>query len=243
MRKKEYLIFEERFKEDSTVYYSGSGKGIHHFIDLYENGDLYVGDSPDMVLMHDNYAIIMEHFQFDSYPVHKKKGSMRAREEARIDRVYDEMPASEEGVIFHDQIRVNNSYEDYVNNVCKNFVDHYNKIEQYKRNLVASGLVAECTSTKMMFVIEDVSKLGTYVLNEQKELLPLYLSQCREFLSLLSRSPMVDYVLCFASAGGNDYACFIDREDLSFYEEDACDYANMRFLPIKPRIIMLKKNM
>lgn len=240
--KRERLVFDRYFKDRPyEIIYVGSDKGIAHFAHMLGSAELIECDAPDMVLVKDNEAIIMEHFQFDSFPLCGKKGSAQAREEARIDRVYEQTPATDEGVYFVDEMQISNSYEDYVKNVCENFNHHYKKIPLYKENLINNGIISERTVTKMMFIIEDTSKLGTLVLNSNKELVPVLLYACREFLNLLQESPDADYILSFTSADGKDFACFIDCDQLPAYIDDSCDYSSMRFMNFPPQVIMFKK--
>lgn len=239
---REYNVFERYFSDQDYMEfeYCGSRESIDHFLSMYDSGELIEGNAPDMVLVKENEAIIMEHFEFDSFPSNRK-GSTRAQEEKRIDRVYDRQEATADGVYFSETIRNFNSYVDYVRNVKKNFLDHYSKIESYKTNLKNRGIIDDNTDLKVMFVIEDKSTLGTIVKDENKETQLVMLHHSPEFLQMFSECVNVDYILFFTSFRRKDYASFIDRGNLCAYFDEALDYKNMKFLAFRPHVIMFKK--
>lgn len=238
-----HSIMNKYFPNDDAVdfFYCGEGKEIRYFLSLLENGELTDGDAPDMVLVNQNDVVIMEHFQFDSFPATKRKGSLCEREKDRIDRVYDAAIATEDGVYFHDKFSVANSYEDYITNVKRSFLEHYSKIENYKNNLRNRGIINNETNLKVAFVLEDTSILGTIVADANKQLIPVELHRCSEFLEFLSQCPCVDYILCFSSINGVGHACFINTKELSAYKDESYDYGKMRFVPFVPQVVMFKK--
>lgn len=229
-------------EEGNEIHFLGADTGVSLFVDIFDNGEHFVGDAPDMVIRKDSVAIIIEHFEFDCFRV-TRKGSSSRMEQARIDRAQRQLPATREGTVFHDKIRANCSYNDYITNVTRNFNEHYARIADYKRHLVEKGLIGKDTVVKVMFLIEDVSPIGTIAIDEQskdRNMVPVVLAQCPEFLQLLSQCNDLDYVLCCSSAGSNEYVWFIDRQELAAYEEKACDYAHMRFLFHQPSVMGVK---
>ena len=239
---REYNVFERYFSNQNYMAfeYCGSPESLDNFWSMYVKGELIEGNAPDMVLVKENEAIIMEHFEFDSFPSNRK-GSIRAQEEERIDRVYDRKEATTDGVYFSEAIKSVNSYENYVKNVKKYFLKHYSKVESYKTNLKDRGIIDDNTDLKVMFVIEDKSTLGTIVVDENKQTKLVMLHRSPEFLQMFSECADVDYILFFTSFGEKDYASFIDRNNLTAYFDAALDYKNMRFLAFRPHVTMYKK--
>ena len=102
----------------------------------------------------------MEHFEFDCYQ-RTRKGSSYRLEEARIQRAFDALPLVGNKAVLHDAINAPNSYEDYIKNVKQSFDEHYAKIDSYIQNLISDNVISDDSEVKVMFLIEDVSPLGT----------------------------------------------------------------------------------
>ena len=54
------------------IRFLGTGMSARYFADFVQNGTYYADDAPDMILKKGNEAIIIEHFEFDSYHVGRK---------------------------------------------------------------------------------------------------------------------------------------------------------------------------
>lgn len=240
-----YRAIYSRFIKTNCLplHFLGTGKGVRYFSEFLRDGEYYLGDAPDMLLKKNNEAIVVEHFEFDSYHVSKGKGSAGRREIKRIQRKVETLPFAVEGNFYNDEIRVPCSYRDFITNVKHSFERHYTHIEMYKSNLKKLGLIDETTVIKILFLIEDVSPLGSIAsgrnLREARPC-PIVLAQCEEFLTLLSEKPDVDYVLSFSSAGEKDYAWFIDTLELDEYLEHTVDYQSMYFMNFTPQIAGFK---
>ena len=241
MRNEATQTFEHYFsqKEGTDIYFLGADTGVSLFVDILCNGEKIVGDAPDMVILKNDTAIIIEHFEFDCFRV-TRKGSSNRIEQARIERAQRQLPVTREGTLFHDKIKADCSYHDYIANVSRSFKGHYARIPDYKHNLTQRGIINEKTKIKVMFLIEDVSPIGTIAIDDQSErqhVVSVTLAQSLEFLQLFSQSVDLDYVLCCSSAGSNEYVWFIDRLELGAYEEKKCDYAHMHFLVSNPSVV------
>lgn len=220
----------------NTVYYLGDDSGIRMFSDFLKNGITIDGDEPDMVILKDSTAIVVEHFEFDSSYTNRKGSSYR-KDEARIKREIQEKTKDFDEFVHLDTINASFTYENFITNVTENFLDHYSKIEKYKRNLFDKNIIKEDYDVKIMFLIEDVSPIGSmaFDINKNKvEELPVVLALSPEFLDLLANHRDVDFVMCCSCVGNNEYVCFIDRDDISSYKECQCDYANMKFFGNQP---------
>lgn len=247
MRENEALLTIERYfgKENGTeLHYLGANDGVNFFLDVFQNGTIYYGDAPDMVVFKDNTAIIIEHFEFDCYRVLKKKGSTSRFEEARIERAQQKIQATKDGILYQDCIKAENSYTDYIANVTRSFSVHYNHIGNYKMNLINKNLITTGMQVKTLFLIEDTSPVGTMVFNKSYEgepLTPVFLAYSPEFLELFENSPDLDYVLACSSMGTQEFVWFIDRNQIDSYKEKSCDYDSMFLLPSTPAVLIAKK--
>ena len=215
----------------NTVFFLGSNVGVEMLSDFFRNGKIFTGDAPDMVILKDDTAIIVEHFEFDSSYTNKKGSSSRI-EQARIEREIQEKMTISNEYIHQDTINTSFTYQDYVSNVTKNFLHHYNQIETYKQNLINKKIITTDTIVKTMFLIEDVSPIGSMAFDIYKnngEMVPIILARCPEFLELIYCHNQVDYVLCCSYSGDSEYVWFIDRSEISFYINNQLDYANMKF--------------
>lgn len=225
-----------------TIHFFGSGDNPRMFSEFVQTGQFYVGDTPDMLLRKGNTAIIIEHFEIDSSRANRKGSSCR-KELSRIERAEKLVEYSEEGTFFHDEISVNSSYAFLLENVKKNFEHHYSHIGMYRENLKKWGLIAETDVVKVMFLIDDVSPLGTIAVpidDRNAKPCPVVLAQSKEFLELMQKSPDVDFVLACSGAGNQDFLWFIDNNQLDSYFSNIIDYESMDFLDITPHIFSFK---
>lgn len=242
MKNEVIKTLEHYFRNESnTVQYLGSDEGVNLFANLLQSGTMIPGDAPDAVLIKDNIALIIEHFEFDAFEVNRK-GSKSRIEQARIEREQRQLSATA-GVVYHSKIKASCSYQDYIDNVTRSFLEHYQRIDVYKKNLLERGIVTSETNVKMMFLIEDVSPIGSIAIDNSEgkpQTVPVILAQSPEFLSLLTDSESVDYILCCSYACDSEYIWFIDRSEISAYREKQCTYTNMRFLSNYPSVVISK---
>ena len=214
----------------------GMGKSAHRFADFLQHGDYYVGDAPDMMLKKGNEAIIIEHFEFDSYHV-SRKGSPGRRELARIQRNEDLIEATEDGVLFSDAIKGKSSFQDLISNLCRNFKAHYARIPKYKENLKGYGLIDDTTSIKVMFLIEDVSPLGSIAVDQDAKQHPIIMLLYEKFLDLFREAINLDYILACSSASDKNFMWFADRTEIDEYYSNAVDYDKMVFLDFDVQVV------
>lgn len=225
------------------ILFHGTGNGARRFADFFAHGILYQGDAPDMLMVKENEAIIIEHFEFDSCHVRRGKGSPARQELNRIQIAEDALIATEDGVFFNDEIKAKSSYSDLIANVTRSFKKHYSHIAMYKNNLTTLGLINDAMDVRVLFLLEDASPLGTMV-SERKgfnsKIRPLVLPLCEDFLDLLRESPDLDYVLCCSSAGEENYVWFIDCREIDEYDKHKVDYTNMDFLSFNTQVMGVK---
>lgn len=239
-----YQAIRKRFQDGNglDIHFFGSGNGARFFSDFLEHGEYYLGDAPDMLLRKGNEAIILEHFEFDGFPVRKGKGSLGRQELSRIEREVSTLAKSNGNAFLVDAIKANSTLDNLLKNVKSSFLRHYSHIEMYKKNLEDSGLIGETTLIKVMFLLEDVSPLGT--LFEDKDARKtgvqyFMLARCREFLEWVKNYIKVNYILVFSPYGDRDSVWFIDTTELEFYEKQAIDYRKMYYLPSSTQVMAI----
>jgi len=133
------------------IHFLGTGNGAHYFKEFVQQGSYYVGDAPDMMLKKENEVIIIEHFEFDCYHV-GRKGSPGRKEMDRIQKAENSLKATQEGVVFSDEIKGKNSFQDLMTNLFRSFREHYSRIPKYKENLMKYGLIDQSTQVKLCFL-------------------------------------------------------------------------------------------
>ena len=194
----------------------------------------------------DNIVYIIEHFEFDCYSSTRKGGSSFRLEEARIEKRIRKVIPTEEGTITHDIIVAKSSYSDYIKNVSALFKKHSRHIPDYIKHLSESNIIKDNDIIKVVFLIEDVSPVGTRAYNRGDgyagEMVPIVLANCAEFLELMKSDTVVDYVIACSSIDRHDIVWFIDREDIQEYLSNAKDYAHMEFMDWKPNVVILLFN-
>lgn len=223
-------------KESNTVHYHGDDKQVKHFADALLNGTIHDYEAPDMYIEYEDEIWIIEHFEFDSFRRTRKGSSCRA-EQSRIDREFDGIIATEEGVTYHGTISASSSYDDYIDNVKESFNSHYKKISQYKSNLISDDADKGDSKFLVMFLIDDISPLGTSYVDEKTGWTLIDLAHSKEFLDVMKVSSDVDFVLATACCSDEKFIWFIDREQLDEYYQNVVDYRSGRFLDFKPHVL------
>lgn len=243
MAKREEVIktLQQYFSTDGVMHYFGDNDSVVALTNLFASAVPYVGDAPDMFFLYNNQVLIVEHFEFDCYRATKKGSSFR-REEARIQRAFDSTPMVGSSLIRHDTIHAKSSYKDYINNAKRSFKEHYSKIDRYFNNLVEAGVIQDSSVTKTMFLIDDVSPVGSIMIDNNAPwgsdaVCLVELCHCKEFLDLLSSSPKVDYVIACSSFGSKRFVWFVDQENIQEYYNHVIDYESMDFLREDPFVV------
>lgn len=245
-------VYETLFKyfghnETNTVRFFGNGNSVKKLFDLlpeHLRDDIRpeaLRDAPDLYMKDGETVYIIEHFEFDCYKHKRKGGSSYRLEDARINEKVKEITPTEEGVIMHDTINAESSYDYYTKNVTALFNKHYKNIPVYIENLKRISVINNESEIKTMFLIDDVTPLGTTAYKREKgyggEMVPITLARCIDFLELLKDKKDVNYVLACSKIESHDYIWFIDTEELDEYIDNIEDYKNMTFLSFKPHVM------
>ena len=110
---KEELTFRKYLAEGGTIHFHGNAQICQDCMDFLSQSHFIIRNAPDFVALGEKKAIILEHFEFDCYPVNKK-GSQNQQEQARIDRKRKSLPIPKQGLVYQDTIQGQSSYEDFV---------------------------------------------------------------------------------------------------------------------------------
>jgi hypothetical protein len=245
MSQEETDAFYKYIFEEGVLHYCGNDRNVKRLIDMRDGGIIYSGDKPDFFILKDNHLLIVEHFEFDCYPVTERGGSSFRLEDARITKRENAViPKENESVEIHDIIRGEPTYQNYIQNATRSFTKHYTKIDLYISNLKAQGVPVENMDIEIMFFIVDVSPLGSVVLSNKKDnwaTIPVVLALSSEFLELLEKSPRVNYVLACSEYNGHIYRWLIDRKQLNKYRKKTENYSTMEMPRLTPHVLTIKR--
>lgn len=231
MKKEINTILSKYFpNEENTIRLENSKEEEKRFNDCYRFFEGIISyDAPDMYNKIENDVLIVEHFEFDA-SIRSKKGSQYRQNESRVNSKFNHLLNSlKKGNINHScSIKHECSAEKYINNLKHNFNQHYAKIDSYINNLKTKGIIKETTKTKICFFIEDVTCLGSYVLEkgQPKSIVLLYIKQ---FLDLLDNSPKVDYIFYGGFNGNTDWLWFMSRENIIEFRNKEIDLDTSEF--------------
>ena len=75
MKNEAYDLLQQIIASETglNILFYGSSTSANKVAELLQNGDLYLRDAPDLLIKYANDALIVEHFEFDSYHVKRKK--------------------------------------------------------------------------------------------------------------------------------------------------------------------------
>lgn len=238
----EVLNVLQQYLSDETgneVHFHGSTEAVQWFSNMLTHGHIVEHEAPDLLITNANDILLIEHFEFDSFSS-SSKGSKNQIEQSRIARMQKALPATEEGVSFSDVIRGDSSYHNYCKNAIENFNKHYAKIKKYKENIFSEEIVQAEPSIRIMFLIDDVSPIGTMASDKEGNLHAVTLAHCSAFINRLEQAPDVDYVLCTSCAGNKKFIWFIDIAEITAYKNNIENYEEMQFFASNPHVIGYK---
>lgn len=216
--------------EENTIRLENSNEEEKRFNDCYRFfEDIIPHDAPDMYNKIGDEVLIVEHFEFDS-SIRSRKGSQYRKSESIVNQKFEQLFDSrkERDVHYSDTIEHRCSAENYIKNITHNFNQHYSKIDRYIENLKLEGVIKDKTKIKICFFIEDVTCLGSYVLNNYRpeSIVLLYVKQ---FLDILETSPKVDYIFYGGSNGNKDWLWFMSRDNIKEFRKKEIDLNKKEF--------------
>lgn len=228
-------------QENNTVHFWGDRDAVMKIGNALSYGKIRFGDAPDMTISYNRTLYIVEHFEIDCFKRIRKGGSTYHIEKSRIDKKMINTEITENGVTIYDTINAESSYDFFEKNSISSFLKHYNQIPLYRQHILEIDDLYDIDDIKVVFLIEDVSPLGTTVFERSKgEMHPVILAESKEFLELLKSSNEVDCVITCSKVDKKDYIWIIDRNNIDAYFEHVKDYKRMDFLNFKPHIVSFK---
>ena len=224
------------YDSKNEVHYLGSDKVVKRFEKSLIEGEVIEFDAPDLYIKNEDTVWIIEHFEIDCYKANRK-GSLYRVEKNRIERKEKEYIASQEGNLYIDSINAESSYDDYIHNVKRNFENHYKKIEKYKTNLIEKCVIDNKSDIIVLFIIEDVSPLGSTCIDTEGNWVPINLLLDKYFLRMLKKRKDLDCILFLSSCSNNKNRWFINIHEIDEYMKNSYDYNECKFVNMKPKVI------
>lgn len=199
------------------------------FVSAISEEEVIPYERPDAYVCRGNQILMIEHFEIDGYP-EKKKGSSKLKEnEIRLERRAMEILRENRVAMVQDCLDEANAYTKFIKNCKRRFDKHYTQIDQYKQNLIESGVATPDTEFLICFLMEDVSPLGTWACDETG-LHPVCLGESQEFLDFWKDRPNVDWILSAIETDAGYKPYFLSRNEIGDYESRARDYVRCQFL-------------
>lgn len=89
--------------DENSMLFLGDKRIAQEIANFLSYGKMLTGDFPDMAILHNGSCLAIEHFEFDSYK-NSSDGSKNRSEQARIERNFQKVPLSSNGILVHDEI-------------------------------------------------------------------------------------------------------------------------------------------
>ena len=231
MNKQEVDMFFKKLNGKKVEYLCD--KGECSLLELFLSGQYVPFDRPDAYLVSNNEVLIIEHFSFNSYITKKKGGNLYRKEFNEIEKSLNEKCENDPFNYVEKKINVKSSYVDYIDNCKRIFEDHYNKIDEYRKHLIANGIATEEQNFKVCFLLDEDSILGSAVMDNNRPT-PIFLYKSKEFLDFYKKHPKVDWVFSVGRIGNVVCPYFFTHKSISLLENKVIDYASKQFLSFTP---------
>ena len=189
-------VFEYRtkyIKKDSDIFHLAKKRNFFKIIEYLHDAKIF--DRPDLFYVSGKTIYIFEHFEFDSSPVLKHGGSLNRLEEARDEKEFNKKCLNN-GDIICGQLHSKINSVSYIDNLIKNFDEHYNKISYYKKHICEELQIRQSDySFVVCFIIEDTTNFGNIYLSNHGPI-NLFPNQAFEFLKHIKNKKEVSYCIC-----------------------------------------------
>lgn len=226
--------------KENSIKFIGNADKLNDLVKFFDC--LIPFDRPDAYAMINDRVLILEHFEFDSSNK-GRKGSQQVKEQVRLEREFAKANATEEGIIVHGEMCTNYTMENYKANILEAFEQHYNKINEYKNNLIKNGKATLETEFITLFFIEDVTELGNLYVDRNgcnTKTLPVILPFCDFFLEKFQHSPLLDCVLCASWMPNRNEVWYIDHSMIDDYISNKIYSDSIRIIDFQPHLMGIK---
>ena len=220
---------------EASVYNNGVTDGVQ-INNIIQN--MIQFEKPDIISEYDKKIIGIEHFEFDSYK-NNKKGSDYKIKEYEIEKKFSafmrrELP-KRKNVSLTNILKSSSTLENYYTNFTTHFLNHYNKIDEYKNN-IKSKINIKDKELEMWFFVEDVSPLGSYFMNKKREINLLHPFYNIDIIKLLENSPKVKGIILGTYAMKEYKVIFIYNNDKNIenLKKNIVDITENNFLSFEP---------
>lgn len=196
-------------------------------------GELVSFERPDAYIKIENEILIIEHFAIDGYDTFGDGGSKLKRNENEMQKEFNKISATTDGVHATKPLGINNSYDGFLTNCKTRFNHHYEQIESYKKNLLEKHIANATTKFTVCFLMDEISPLGTLTYDGEK-ICPVCLAKSKEFLEYFESMKDVDWIISAVMLSDGLKPYFFSQNEISECNKSALDYAAFQFLSSDP---------
>lgn len=145
-------------------------------------------ERPDMIVPIDEKILAIEHFEFDASS-QSNKGSTDKRKLAERNREFDKLISD---TCNSDELLISTTCSDclyspdyYIENFKRAFLNHLNKVEEYKTHLLNEQRIKTVDDIIVCFFIVDTTPLGCYYLEDggMKSFIAFQVKECLDLIS------------------------------------------------------------
>ncbi len=193
-------------------------------------------DRPDGYMIFKDYILIFEHFEI-SASNSNRKGSQVRKEKARIDRKFNELFEQEgnQNKIWGEQMDIEISAENLVCDFNKQYLNHYRKIEEYKKHLIKKGIATIDTKFQVCFCVEDNTTLGSLCLVNHRPT-TLRIVDIKECLETIIKNK-VDYLMLFNTFSNDRSVYFTSKSGLKDLLLKSSKMQEIKMINWKPNVL------
>lgn len=207
---------------------------FYSLVDNHEHGvDIYSVDNKR------NEGVIIEHFQFDASKEKSNKGMQGISLENKLlekQKTFftptNPEPESIESISYKE------TTEDYLKNISKVFMSHYNSIPAYKKSLMDNGIINKTSKIYMGFFIEN-RKPPIYYSKDHK-ITEVMLLDTKQFLDIFEHSLELDFILFGGFFEQKERLFYLDRKNFTDYQKEQIDLSNIQLLSSDECVITYK---
>lgn len=194
-------------------------------VNSFEIKETYI-NGPDLFIKLSNMVIAIEHFEFDSTR-NTRKGTKnnKCRVENKRTHLHKLKNINHIGDKVNSQFKLSEkSLVNYRENLLRSYRNHYNRIKDYKNNLIKASIAESFDEIVMAFLIIDSTTDGNKFFNAiTREVCPLSPLNIKEFRDEMSSSPYVDLLLLGDGIGKDKRLLVMELNENSM--QDICKIA------------------
>lgn len=121
-------------------------------------------------------------------------------------------------------------------NFNKIFTSHFNKLEQYQRNLLSDGIITRKDEIKIVFCCEDKTTFGCLCYGTPLSMEAFKITNIKECLETIVSSS-IDSFIFFNTYVNDKEIYFIDRKDIDINAPYVKKAEEINMIDFKPNVI------